>query len=289
MTTMDPVIIQQSIEFLAKQSLDPAEAHPKAAAIKALGLDGPIDPVADTKDVYVDVGGGVVFAAPFAAQMKLDILYSWEYSQRWANKQIHDKYGKTDPSRQGADTIFTHSTEWYSYFTQMLKVLHWVAKDFAFKAVHVSGSTFEVDKIILDILMTALGDDAQGKKAIQDAIALMKGLGCDSGQLTLWNHHSSSNGYGSFQMGAVLDGGEGMPVMTTGAMQIDSKQESTDCFFFFHYSTSDTQMTQGSQQLIFNQDAYARKDAQGRSARDMVAASVAGTSTDFIADCGGIE
>lgn len=292
MADIDDAKVAETVAFLQKNGAieQPGQGGKwqRIAKIRS-DLREDIDWHGDSKDAWNNVSGSVVFAAKFKGDHKQDILYSWEYAQRWANKQIHDKYGPTDPSRQDADTVFVHAQEWYGYFSHMLSVLHWVADSWSFQDYQVSGTTFTVDKIMLDILTAFMGDDMVSLDAIKGAMGLLDGLGQDDPRMTLWDSHSQSNGLGTFQMGAVTDGGDGLAVMKTGALQMDCTQTDTTCFFFFHYSTSNTTLTKSTQNLIFNRDAYTKKDSSGTSAKDIVEKAVVDSSTDYLARDGGIE
>jgi hypothetical protein len=107
--------------------------------------------------------------------------------------------------------------------------------------------------------------------------------------MTLWDSHSQSAGKGTFQMGSVRDGGDGTATLRTAALQLHSTQVTTDCFWFFHYSSSNTKVSQASVDLLFNAAAYEEKDASGNSAKSLVEEAVVATSNAFISQPGNIE
>ena len=243
----------------------------------------------NTKDVWTAVSSSIVFVDPFPGEVKENMLYSWEYGQRWATKQIHTKYGPTDPNAQNADTIFTHVQEWYGFFTSMLREgLHWIVKDLDFSNAQASGSTFTVDKMIIEVLTSFLATDSVALAAVTDAIALLKSMDSTDPRMVMWDSHSTSHGKGTFQMGAVRDSGGGLATMHTGALELDTTQTVTTVFFFFNYSSSDTQVTKAAQDLLFHNDAYTRVGTNGQSAKQIVESAVVDTSNQYLANDGGI-
>jgi hypothetical protein len=287
---VDHAKVAQTTAFLASQPALEALRQGLRPSLSADGSSsGGIVVQDNTKDIWTSVQGNLVFADAFSAGVKSDVLYSWEYAQRWANKQIHDAYGMTDPTQQHADTVFTHSQEWYADFKSMLQTLHWIVDDFDFTNAQATGDTFTVDQVMMQALLAFMGDDAVAIEAIKSAIGVLTSMKPTDGPMVLWDTHSNSNGKGSFQMGAVRDGGGGLPTMQLGALQMNSTITTTTVFFFFHYSSQNTQVTQATVNMLLHDDAYTAVDSQGRSAKSLVEAAVVGTSTAYLAQDGGIE
>ncbi len=287
--------VSQSIVWLRREQVGgaPIAPHHGRVALFAsrdfLPPAGPGSTVADnTKDIMTDVGGTVVFADTFPAELKLNLLYSWEYAARWANKQIHDKYGKIDPKQQNCDTVFVHAIKWYSLFERCMQQLHWITKDFDWTSSAVSGDTFTVDKQILAVLQAFLAADGVSLAAVQSAIGVLKGLGANDQRMVLWDSHSNSAGKGSFQMGAIREAGGGLATVRLAALLLDSTEHTTTCFFYFTYKTNRTKVSQATQDLVFNNDAYTMV-INGQSAKALVEAAVVTTSNQFISNDGGIE
>jgi hypothetical protein len=258
------------------------EAHPPG--LRAMAVPADTTTKADgTKSVWLDGGAGITFVDGLSSITQQDLLDSFEYAQRYANTRIHTKYGLTDPKNQNADTKFTHAQEWYAEMNDALSHLHYIAQAWDFSSVHLGGDTVTVDKVVLDILKAYLGDASAAMAAVQESIQILKSLGKEDQRMTLWNSHSKSQGRGSFQMAAAQQESASDPVsLKTGAFQFNSKQTTTDCFFFFHFSTTRTEFSKAAQNLVFNQQRYVAN-------REQVADAIAASTNEWLAKAGELE
>jgi hypothetical protein len=229
------------------------EAPRRSEGMAAL-VDTPRAVASGDKGVYGDASGLVTFVDNLSGDLQQDMLDVWEFSNRYADKKIHDKYGLTDAKEQGIDTKFTNSVEWYTNLGVALNNLHFTAQDFQFSSWGASGDTFTVDKMIIDVMQGMLGDD---KSALEGAMAVLADAGKDDGAMKIWDSHSKSKSSGAMQKVFVRQKDANSPLsLVTGAFGLKTTTTITDVLFFFHFSTSDTQAVKATQDMVFNQKAY---------------------------------
>jgi hypothetical protein len=187
------------------------------------------------------------------------VLYSVQLAQRAASGS-HDR--------------FTETQAWYRKYVEILENLGWATEQFAFTRFDQSEGEFRMDKAALAII-TAIATQNQ-LAVLQQAVSALSRLAEADGTIRLFDFHSSLEGSGNFQLGAVQRGANGALSMALGAFYFRSVDERRR-FLFWRWGAQDVHFWTGAQRMTFNADFYARRRAD-------VVAKLEKTASSYIAD-----
>jgi hypothetical protein len=227
----------------------PAKAAPKRRRTGA---------AAPALDANVNVGSLLSFVDGVSEQEKTDILYSVQLAQRAAS---------------GDFDRFTQTQAWYGKYVEILENLGWAVDQFAFSHYNQGEGEFRMDQAALGII-TAIATQNQLAALTQGIEALSK-LAEGDGTISLFDFHSSMEGSGNFQLGAVQRSANGALTMALGAFYFRSVDERKR-FLFFRWGSQEVNFWTAAQRMTLNTDFYARRRAD-------VIATLEADATKFIA------
>jgi len=212
----------------------------------------------DQKAGYVADGSLVSFVAGLAAAHKSDVLNSTLLAQLAANK----KYDREKDTK-----------EWYGFYRTVLENVGWVAQAFNFQKYHASGSTFTVDKVVVEILAAIATENEIA--VVTETMNALKALSSGSGPLVLWDSSSHSASSGNFQIATCVESDSNV-VMKNGSFYFSTSQ-STSRFLWFSYSSSDMDLYKAGQSMTLNEDVYSQ-------VRQQVIDKLGDRAQQFVAD-----
>lgn len=186
---------------------------------------------------FVDKGSVVCFVAGVSQQNRSDVLNSTLLAQLAADKQYDRE---------------TDVMNWYKYYSRILSKIGWVLSGYNWEERKASTTSFTMDEAVLEIAAAAL-TGPEGA-VVTAAMTAMKSLPKKDNRLTLFNHASSSDKAGNFQITACTET-DGAVAMKTMAFYYDAQSSNTDVLFF-SYSTASTTLTRSVQTQALDSDVY---------------------------------
>lgn len=207
---------------------------------------------------FVDDGSLVSFVSGLSALHRSDVLDSTLLAQLAANKRF-DRYENTD--------------DWYKFYLEVLENVGWVVQSFEFTQYEAEGTSFTMDKVVLEILRSIATQDEE--QIIQSTIDALEALDDGSGALVLFDDSSSSQTQGSFQISIATED-DGNVAMKLGAYYFSAEKVTTR-FLWFQYSKTEIEMFKGAQQVVLNESVYSQ-------VRDTVIEKLGDSSHEFIAE-----
>lgn len=210
----------------------PKTTHRSAAAEPALAFEA-----------KVNVGSLLSFADGIPSQERDDVLYSVQLAQRAAS---------------GAHDRFTQTRAWYQTYVEVLENLGWATEQFAFSLFDQRQGEFRMDQAALAII-TAIATQNQ-LAVLQQSVAALAKLAEDDGTIRLFDFHSSMQGSGNFQLGAVQRSDNGALSMALGAFYFRTVDERRR-FLFFKWGARQVNFWTAAQRMTLNTDFYARRRA----------------------------
>jgi hypothetical protein len=236
----------------------PSRARRKARAAKA-PLRRRTGALAPAYDAKVNVGSLMSFVEGVSQQEKDDVLYSVQLAQRGAS---------------GTYDRFTQTQSWYQKYVEVLENLGWASEQFAFTRFDQREGEFRMDQAALAII-TAIATQNQ-LAVLRESIAALSKLTEDDGTIQLFDFHSSMEGSGNFQLGAVQRSSNGALSMAAGAFYFRSIDDRRR-FLFFKWGAQQVNFWTAAQRMTLNTDFYARRRAE-------VVARLEADAPKFIAD-----
>lgn len=191
-------------------------------------------------DASVNVGSVLSFVDGLDAQEKDDVLFSVQLAQRGAS---------------GAFDRFTQTRAWYEKYVEILENLGWTTEQMAFTHFDQAEGEFRMDKAALAII-TAIATQNQ-LAVLQEAVAALDQLAEDDGTIRLFDFHSSLQGSGNFQLGAVQKTANGAIAMALGSFYFRSADERRR-FLFFKWGAQDVNFWTAAQRMTLNTKFYAQ-------------------------------
>ena len=246
----DPVEFVKSIKLA-----EPRYRLPHALRNMTLVKTG--TPPDNKKEGYVVGGGLTAFTENVKGLSKQDILDSTLFAQLAADKQ----YDREKDTRN-----------WYTYYKYILGNIGFVIEGFSFQEYKASGSSFTMDKVVIEILAAiATGGETA---IITETLNAFRGLSSTDGRITLFDQQSSSGKSGNFQVYPCDQAPDGEVAMAMGAFYFSSSSHETRVLFF-SYSSASTHVYKGGQKAILNQNVYSKvrstvSDKLGNNAVDLV-------------------
>lgn len=198
---------------------------------------------APTFEAKVNVGSLLSFADGIPSQARDDVLYSVQLAQRAAS---------------GAHDRFTQTRAWYETYVEVLENLGWATEQFAFSLFDQSEGEFRMDQAALAVI-TAIATQNQ-LAVLQQSVAALAKLAEEDGTIRLFDFHSSMQGNGNFQLGAVQLSDNGALSMALGAFYFRTVDERRR-FLFFKWGARQVNFWTAAQRMTLNTDFYARRRA----------------------------
>ncbi len=252
--------------YIRDLSLPPAAAGPtpvaarrQARAKKAAPTRRRTGTLAPAYDAKVNVGSLMSFVEGVSEQEKTDILYSVQLAQRGAS---------------GTYDRFTQTQSWYQKYVEILENLGWATEQFAFSRFDQTEGEFRMDQAALAII-TAIATQNQ-LAVLQQSVAALAKLTEDNATIRLFDLHSSMEGSGNFQLGAVQRSPNGALSMAVGAFYFRSVDDRKR-FLFFKWGAQQVNFWTAAQRMTLNTDFYARR-------RGEVVAKLESDASKFIGD-----
>lgn len=191
-------------------------------------------------DAKVDVGSVLSFVDGLSGQEKDDVLFSVQLAQRGAS---------------GAFDRFTETRSWYQKYVEILENLGWATEQMAFTRYDQAEGEFRMDRAALAIV-TAIATQNQ-LAVLTEAVKALDGLAEDDVTISLFDFHSSLQGSGNFQLGAVQKSANGAIGMALGAFYFRSADERRR-FLFFKWGAQEVNFWTAAQRMTFNTRFYER-------------------------------
>lgn len=212
----------------------------------------------------VDDQSVVCFVDGLDAQLKSDVLNSTLLAQLAA----FAKYPR-DPG-----TLQYNVAGWYNCYTDTLQKVGWNIQGLSFSRHQSSGSTFQVNEVVVQILAGIVSQSAGliVKGALE---ALNAAKAKPSPALTLWKSHTDNDANGSFQVSCCSES-NGCAAMALGAFYMTSKNKIRHVLWS-DYSSSDTTVQYASTQVVLNNDIYS-------VVRNAVSQKLGTAASSFVAD-----
>lgn len=212
----------------------------------------------EDKAAYVSAGSIFSFVAGLKSQQKEDVLNSTLLAQLAANKAF-DREKDTE--------------NWYKKYREVLEKVGWVISDFDFTKYKAEGTTFEISKVMLDILAAIASENAM--LVTKSAIDAVKALDNGSKAFTIWDSTTHSSTNGNFAIAPCVND-DGNVVMGIGCSYF-STQTINSNFLWFSYSSSSVDLYKGTQTVVLNEDVYS-------SVRKVVIEKLGDNAVNYIAD-----
>jgi hypothetical protein len=189
----------------------------------------------------VDVGSLVSFVDGVSPTEKDDVLYGIQLAQRGAS---------------GEFDRFTQPRAWYGKYVEILENLGWAVDQFAFSTFDQAEGEFRMDQAALAIV-AAIATQNQ-LAVLEQSIKALSKLKEDDGTIRLLDFHSSLEGSGNFQVGAVQRSENGALSMALGAFHFRSADERRR-FLFFRWGSQQVNFWTAAQRMTLNADFFARQ------------------------------
>ncbi len=208
----------------------------------------------------------VCFVEGLNAQLKSDVLNSTLLAQLAASAKF-----PRDPN-----TFQYNVVGWYNCYTETLQKVGWNIQGLSFSQHGVSGSTFQVNEVVMQLLAGMVTHSAGLiVQSALEALDVAKVKAKESRALTLWKSHTDTDANGSFQV-ACCSESEGCAAMALGAFYMTSRNKIRHVLWC-DYSSSDTNVQCASTQVVLNNDVYS-------VVRSAVSQKLGTAATSFIAD-----
>lgn len=218
----------------------------------------------DQASAAVDDQSVVCFTAGLSSQLKSDVLDSTLLAQLAASAKF-----PRDPN-----TFEYNVVGWYNCYTDTLQKLGWDIQGLAFSRHQVSGSSFQVNKVVIELLAGLVSSNTG--LIVQSALDALNAAKADQSKaLSLWKSHTDNDANGTFQIACCSESG-GCAAMALSAFYMTSKDKIRQ-ILWCDYSSSDTQLQNANTQVVLNNSVYSH-------VRSAVAQKLAGRAASFVAD-----
>jgi hypothetical protein len=247
-----PEIIKQRQSFVQEIQLAPILDMSKFVAV------APAAPAAAT--TVIDNGAILGFDANNITdpQLKEDV----DYSTMFAGLAASHQYDR-----------FTDASNWYKSYVKVLSQLGWAITNFNITPYQASGSTFEIDKAVLQLLQTiASGGEVT---LAQSAMAALRSLPGKERGFYLWDSTTHTAQNANFQIGvATLSGG--YVVMSIIGLYFSASQINSD-FLWFSWPSSNITLFTALQVMELDEDVYSQ-------VRNLVLTKLGANSVNLLAN-----
>jgi N-acetyl-anhydromuramyl-L-alanine amidase AmpD len=191
-----------------------------------------------TEQSFLNARSLVSFVSDVNGQRRDDVLNSVLLAQLAANRQF-----------PAEDQLL----DWYKAFVGVLNKIGWVIEEAEFSTFESSGTVFDVQNAIIDILTTAFGGSFMA--LITRTLSAIKGLSDSNGKITAFEKNTHSISKGGFQIGLVKEENNTV-YLQIGTFMLTSSNEIRRILFF--KSTNDkTSLSYCSRTGTLNEEVYA--------------------------------
>jgi hypothetical protein len=196
----------------------------------------------------VDLGSVLSFVDGVTAQERDDVLFSVQLAQRGASGR-YDRFSQT--------------RSWYQTYLEILENLGWAMEQVAFTRYDQAEGEFRMDKAALAVI-AAIATQNQ-LAVLQEAVSALDKLAEDDDTLRLFDFHSSLQGSGNFQLGALQKSASGTLTLALGAFLFRSADERRR-FLFFRWGVREVNFWTAAHRMTLNQKIYdgLRADVQAK-------------------------
>ncbi len=154
------------------------------------------------------------FVAGLSAERQEDVLNSLLLAQRAATKAYPDEN----------DMML-----WYKKYFEVLSMVGWVFENKGFQTFNTKNNSFEIDKVLIEILSTALTGNQVA--LILKSFEALKSLGDDDKRFQAFERNTHSLTRGNFQLGLASEE-NGTLSMSSFAFVLTTKKIMTKILFF---------------------------------------------------------
>lgn len=244
----------QAIDFVRSIDIEGTHPHLNLSALRS----APPRLKDDEKSANVVDGSLVSFVANLTSQNKSDTLNSTLLAQLAASKKF-DRWKNT--------------TDWYKFYTDVLQKVGWVFQEFNFQKYSAGGSTFTVDKVVVEVLAAiASGNEVA---IAQETMNALKALSDGDKGMVLWNSNTTSAEAGNFQISVCAES-NGSVVMKNGSFYFTTST-TTSKFLWFSYSGSNMSIFKNGTTMTLNQEIYSK-------VRKEIIDKLGSKAVEFVAD-----
>jgi hypothetical protein len=203
---------------------------------------GKLPKLADKKsEGYVNAGSLVSFTEKLTGQNKEDVLNSALLSQLAANKK-HNRQTEAD--------------KWYREYTNVLMKIGWVVQDFTFSEYNSNQESFEISKVVVELLLSLVGDEEPLMIDVaKKTLAALKKSSSDT--IKLFGSNSSSVKSGNFQIVPCTVSKNGQVNVSFVGCYFNASSVKND-FLFFTYQGSEIKLNKSTDTFTLNEEAYAQ-------------------------------
>lgn len=217
-----------------------------------------IEMKADVEQSFINAKSLVSFVSNVSPQLRDDVLNSVLLAQLAANKKFPD---------------LEQSLEWYSSFIEILNQIGWVFEASEFSRFESSKNVFEIENVIIDILVTAFGGTFID--VITKTLNSIKSLGDGDRKIKVFEKNTHSLSKGAFQIGVAHEE-NGVVSLQIGTFLLTSSGEIKR-ILFFKTSKEKTTLDYCSRKGTLNNQIYSL-------IRQAVMNKLGGKVTDYIAE-----
>jgi hypothetical protein len=200
----------------------------------------------------------VSFVSKVNGQKRKDVLNSVLIAQLVANKKFPNE-----------DQIL----DWYKSFIEVLNNLGWAIEQAEFSEFETSGTIFEVENAIIDILTTAFGGTFI--TVIKKTLSAIKDLADSNGHITAFEKNTHSMQKGAFQIGLAMEENDTV-ALQLGTFLLTSDNQIKKILFFKSIKDS-TKLNYCSRKGTLNEEIYAK-------GRDAIVTKLGDRVQEFIAE-----
>ncbi|MCQ9425787.1 hypothetical protein NRB16_19930 [Pseudomonas sp. LJDD11] len=274
MENFNELSLQSVQEFIANCDLGQCEApsitpHGAMSAALTMAVDGGNEGaqhlVEGAGSGAVVEGGLMVFTPGTSAEVRKEVLDCLLLATLVANN-AHD--------------IETENKDWFGTFNDVLLNLGWPVHDMNYRDYQSGGAGLSMDKLILEMLASAIATaalpGAAGAKLLEVATQLIQGFSSQPGPLKLFEQKSKSQQGANFRVGTCHEAQDGEVYITLATVNFRIKRNMTSVLGF-HWSDGEAQIYGANRGLVFNRRHYERvkddvEDKLGKGARANIAA-----------------
>ncbi|MDK8188800.1 hypothetical protein QP794_01720 [Paenibacillus sp. UMB7766-LJ446] len=231
-------------------NLELAEVHPLLRNLDFTNTEGTIFLEEETAKPGASIVGDTIiaFTANVSGQSRNDLKNAVCLAQAAAMK----KYDR-----------FTDTENFFRFYTDVLSKIGFVIQGFDFTKQEISGSSFTVDKVVIDILRAYATNDEIA--LVEATLKALENLSDDNDIFKLFSTHSHSATNSNFLLGVASQADNGDVAFKIGAFMLNSEQNNKR-FLWFSFSTSETNLFRSTQSVMLNEDIYStvRSDIIGK-------------------------
>ncbi len=173
-----------------------------------------LEATSDEDQAAINYKGVQSFVAGLSAERQEDVLNSLLLAQRAASKAYPDEN----------DMML-----WYQKYFEVLSMIGWVFENKGFQTFDTKNNSFEIDKVLLEILGTALTGNQVA--LILKSFEALKSLGDDDKRFQAFERNTHSLTRGNFQLGIASEENDTLSI-SSFAFVLSTTKIMTKILFF---------------------------------------------------------